>query len=194
MAGRRCSTTSAEAALASAAGLGTAPPIRCRLVTRPGLPEQTERLVTRDRPMMTMRLTYRPASGLGSPRQPATATIEWAGRVGHPASYGLLGGAQALAPRIGHFRLGNPLYKRSLARGTDEVRWGLTQEYEEVVAATLATQPVSVSVSSAAVGQLGSSAQVFKALTIMLCRVLGADVPRADADVWRLWDRCWNET
>jgi hypothetical protein len=87
---------------------------------------------------------------------------------------------------------GNPRFKESLAHGADEVRWGLPEEYIGVVSEALVAQPVSVAISRAAAGQVGSSAKVFRTLAAVLCRVLGGDLPQSDEDLWRLWDRYWN--
>ena len=167
------------------------PELICEAVRRPDPPKQIIRDLQRGTPNMSMRLFYLPGFRTGSAR-PATATVEWAGRAGHPSSYGLLGGAPASVPRWALVEA-DASFRGSLAAEADEVHWGLPDEYERAVWETLVDQPVSAAITHAAAGAVGSSPHVFQALTIMLCRVLGGDLPCDDNDVWRMWDRCWNE-
>ncbi len=138
---------------------------------------------------MSLRIWTTPGVHSGSDL-PATATVEWAGRTGHPSSYGLLGGARSSAPRISVFPSGAK-FRGSLARSSDEVRWGLPAEYEAAIAEAMEDQPQAVVVSQVAHGRIGSSMYVFRCLTVLLCRLLAGGVPNEDAEVWKLRDRCW---
>jgi len=71
------------------------------------------------------------------------------------------------------------------------VRWGLPDEYRSAVVSALDDEVQGALVSQAAHGEMGSSQQVFAALTRLVCRVLAGGLPDDDADVWRLLDKCW---
>lgn len=122
----------------------------------------------------------------------STLTIEWAGRIGHPSSYALLRGWRASRADV-HVPPGGALFKGSLATSVDEVRWGLPPEFEESVLDVLMTRPQPVRVGGAAHGLVGSSAQAFRCVALMLCHMLTVGVPHDDEDIWRLFDRGWNE-
>jgi hypothetical protein len=122
---------------------------------------------------------------------PDSATVEWAGRVGHPSSYGLIAGALAETTGVVAGELPPTRFRDSLAGRSDKVLWGLEDEYRIAIEAALAEEVRSVLVSRVAHGEVGSSAYVFAALTRFLCRVLVADLPTSDEDVWRLFDSCW---
>jgi hypothetical protein len=130
---------------------------------------------------------YRDGSNL-----PTFVNVEWAGRVGHPSSYGLLGGTRARQPDLRIWTSTSP-FKQSSAGSADQVFWGLPAEYEDTIERTLADQASAVSVGTAAHGMVGSSNLVFMGLTTLLCRLLGAGIPINDDDVWRLLDSCWSE-
>jgi hypothetical protein len=109
--------------------------------------------------------------------------IEWAGRRGHPSSYGLLGGSNALVTSLDVPELGT--FQESLAGGLDEVQFGLPAEFRTAVSAGLRS-PVALAV--AAHGSLGSSARVFGQLAAMLSALLVAPTPPTQADaLWALW-------
>jgi hypothetical protein len=118
------------------------------------------------------------------------AHVEWVGRVGHPSSYGLLGGARAEASAVRVQSTGER-FEDSLASTLDDVRWGLEAEYQTAVLEVLSAQPQGVLVSKAAQGALGSSQYVFTQLARFLCAVLETGVPVEDSDVWRLRDEIW---
>jgi hypothetical protein len=120
------------------------------------------------------------------------ATVEWAGRIGHPSSYALLGGNRFSAEGVKVFSTGS-LYKEALAASVEEIRWGLPPEYEEAVMEVLMAQPQPVVVSKSAYGEVSSSVQSFRTIALMLCQILSVGLPEAEDDVWKLFDRCRNE-
>ncbi len=143
--------------------------------------------------MMSMRIRWSPGFRSGS-NLPETAEIEWAGRVGHPSSYGLLGGRRTSGDaQVAVTYDGTPTYKGSLAGRSDKVLWALPAEYERAVINVLRQQPVPVVVTDAAHGEVGSSEYVFHTLAAMLGHVMAAGVPADDDDVWLLLDRCWSD-
>ena len=140
---------------------------------------------------MTLRVELGHRSGRSGSSLPPFATVEWAGRVGHPSSYALLGGTRSDQSRVSQFGSGG-LFKESLAAPADDVCWGLPPEYEDAILEVLAEQPQPVLVGRAAHGAVGSSAKVFRTVALMLSHVLAADLPGNDAAVWQEWDRGWN--
>ena len=149
--------------------------------------EPTTRVVERAQPRMRLRIVRGRSSASGS-HGPTWAHVEWAGRVGHPSSYGFLGGTRVdksgvrVQPSAAKFR-------DSLASAADDVRWGLEPEYEVAILDALESQPQGVLVSQAAQGAIGSSPYVFARLARFLGRILATDVPAEDAEVWRLFDQ-----
>ena len=139
---------------------------------------------------MTLRIETGQGFRSGS-RLPAFATVEWAGRVGHPSSYALLGGTRSDVPRVSLHDSGAS-FGEALAASADDVRWGLPPEYEEAVLTLLADQPQPVLVSRAAYGMVGSSVRAFRAVALLLCQVLASGLPSSDEDAWKLRDQCWN--
>lgn len=119
--------------------------------------------------------------------------VEWAGRAGHPSSYGLLGGAPSDKNRVGVWP-SDAKFNDSLASGADDVRWGLPSEYERAILGAVESEPQRVVVGTAAHGAIGSSSLIFARLAKLLSRLLATDIPSEDEDVWRLVDRIWNET
>jgi len=141
---------------------------------------------------MRMRVHVTPTGAWDRSERPRSLSIEWAGRVGHPSSYGLLGGRPYDAPVVMVESYG-AIYKESLAGPADEVRWGLPDEYRTTIQETLAAQPAIVAVNDAAFAAVGSSAHVFAALATMLATLSTGKLLPDDAELWRLWDRCWND-
>lgn len=109
--------------------------------------------------------------------------VEWAGQVGHPSSYGLLGGRAGEVTRLEVPERGS--YQGSLAGASDEVAFGLPAEYRQAVGQGLRS-PVALTV--AAHGQVGSSAYVFRRLASLLSALISDGVPATDPDLWLLWD------
>jgi hypothetical protein len=118
---------------------------------------------------------------------PLNLTVEWAGRVGHPSSYGLLTGRRSARASIGVPAAG-VAYLDSLASGADDVRWGLPAEYRSAVVETVAGLAHPVRITDAAHGLAGSSPHVFRTLTGLLSRLLTVGVPDEDDELWRLHD------
>ena len=118
---------------------------------------------------------------------PLNLTVEWAGRAGHPSSYGLLTGRRTSRPSIGAPDAG-VAYRDSLAAGADDVRWGLPAEYRRPVADALAALPEPLRITDAAHGLAGSSPHVFRVLTGLLSRMLTTGVPVDDDEIWHLFD------
>lgn len=139
-----------------------------------------------------MRLrVVRGASTPDGSRRPGWVHIEWAGRVGHPSSYGLLGGTRAQASSIRVTESGAKV-RDSLAGAGDDVRWGLEQGYEPAIMAALDAQLQAVLITTAAHGSRGSSPHVFGCLARLLSALVATDVPSEDHDLWRMVDRAWN--
>lgn len=159
---------------------------------RRALPGSDRRVLIRDGTTMSLRVESDVASHTGS-ALPSWATVEWAGRIGHPSSYGLLGGAPARVPSV-NVREGGGRFTDALAASVDDVRWGLPLEYEGPVLEVLVAQPRPVYITRAAHGLIGSSEMVFRALTRLLCQILTAGLPTEDVEVWKLRDRCWNDS
>ncbi|QIM20242.1 hypothetical protein G7075_02225 [Phycicoccus sp. HDW14] len=154
------------------------------------LDEPTTRLVERQGPQTRLRVVR----GVGTPdgsRRPGWLHGEWAGRVGHPSSYGLLGGTRAQASSIRVAESG-ATFRDSLAGASDDVRWGLEQGYEPAIMAALGAQLQPVLITTAAHGSLGSSPHVFGCLARLLSALLATDLPSEDNDLWRMVDRAWN--
>jgi hypothetical protein len=141
--------------------------------------------------MMSLRIETIEPERSGS-RLNAGTTVEWVGRIGHPSSYALLGGRRISSEGVRVFTTG-ARFKDALSGSADEVRWGLLPEYEAAVAEVLRAQPQPVVISKAAHGAIGSSEHAFRAVALMVCQILGTDLPTSDEDVWKLFDRCQNE-
>jgi hypothetical protein len=155
-------------------------------------PGPDRRVLIRDGSTMSLRVE----SGVGfrnGSALPSWAIVEWSGRIGHPSSYGLLGGAPSRVPSVNVSEAGGR-FADSLAGSVDEVRWGLPLEYERPVLEELVALPRPVDVTHAAHGLAGSSEMVFRALTRLLCQILTAGLPTDDLEVWKLRDRCWNDS
>jgi hypothetical protein len=115
---------------------------------------------------------------------PADVCVEWAARPGHPSSYGLLGGHLGAAPSDRDvWPTGQ--YPQSLTGRSDDVEFGLPQEYLDAVEAVRGELVVTV----AAHGRVGSSTVVFRRLASVLIDFLTNGIPVQDAEVWRAWDR-----
>jgi hypothetical protein len=123
---------------------------------------------------------------------PAWVHAEWAGRVGHPSSYGLLGGTRVDKSAV-RIQASGAKFRDSLASGADDVRWGSQPEFEVAILDALQSQPQGVLVSQAAHGAIGSSPYVFARLARFLGRILTTGVPAEDAEVWRLFDQVWSD-
>jgi hypothetical protein len=118
---------------------------------------------------------------------PLNLTVEWAGRSGHPSSYGLLTGRLSARPSIAAPDAG-VAYPDSLAGAADDVRWGLPAEYRRAVAEAVAGLAEPLRITDAAHGLAGSSPYVFRVLTGLLGRMLATGVPVDDDEIWRLHD------
>ena len=100
--------------------------------------------------------------------------VEWAGRLGHPSSYGLLG----IAPGAPRAKIVDAPFPRSLAGRLDVVRFGLPPEYVAVVDGE--------DITVAAHGAAGSSVLVFRALLAVLKKEIV--MKASDSDVWKVFD------
>src|SRR5215475_4573286 len=143
--------------------------------------EPTTRVVERAQPRMRLRIVRGRSSTSGS-HGPTWAHVEWAGRVGHPSSYGFLGGTRVDKSGV-RVQPSGAKFRDSLASAADDVRWGLEPEYEVAILDALESQPQGVLVSQAAQGAIGSSPYVFARLARFLGRILATDVPDEDAEV-----------
>jgi hypothetical protein len=157
---------------------------------RPTVPGPEQRVLVRSNGTMTLRVET--AEGFRSGSQlPSFATVEWAGRIGHPSSYALLGGTRSDTAGVSVHASGAS-FKEALAAPTDDVRWGLPSEYEEAIVSLLADQSQRVLVSRAAYGVVGSSERAFRAVALPLSQILASGLPSAEDAVWKLRDHCWN--
>lgn len=113
--------------------------------------------------------------------------VEWAGQVGHPSSYALLGGRLSDGtPGQVRVDLTGP-YVGSLAGAADVVEFGLQEEYAVAVRRGVNG---AVQVTIAAHGRVGSSPVVFARVGRLLAVFLRHGVPADDADVWQAWALC----
>lgn len=120
-------------------------------------------------------------------------TIEWAGRTGHPSSYGLLSGTEAETCRV-EVAAERGRFRDALAPSShDEVFWGLPAEYESAVVSVLHEAQPPLLVAGAAHGLVGSSQHVFAALTRLLRRLLVDGIPADEDALWQLRDACWTD-
>jgi hypothetical protein len=71
--------------------------------------------------------------------------------------------------------------------------WGLPDEFHSDIEFVLKDELMAVRITGAAHAEIGSSRQIFAALTRLLCRVLAGGLPEADHDVWKLFDNCWSQ-
>jgi hypothetical protein len=156
------------------------------------VPGPDRRVLIRDGSTMSLRVESGVTSRTGS-ALPSWATVEWSGRIGHPSSYGLLGGTPSRVPSVNVGEAGGR-FADSLAASADDVRWGLPPEYEGPVLEVLVAQPRPVHINRAAHGLVGSSEVVFRAVTRLLCQILTAGLPADDLEVWKLRDACWNDS
>ena len=109
--------------------------------------------------------------------------IEYAGRVGHPSSYGLLGGSLSTSTHPVELRLDGEPFAATMAAREDAARFGLPAEYSTAVASALSD---GVVVTVAAHGLASSSQLVFASLASALSRWLAAGLPD-DPDV--MWEQ-----
>lgn len=143
--------------------------------------------------MMKLRVWHTPMFSRDGSALPTTVKLEWAGRVGHASSYGLLGGHRASAGDAGIGHLRDVAFDGSLAGRCDHVRHGLPDDYRSTVVDVVCASPIPVRISAAAHGEIGSSQLVFRTLAHLLCRLLATGVPADDEVVWSFWDQCRDE-
>ena len=153
---------------------------------RPPMSRRQALLVTRETPPMSLRI-WAPCGVRRDSLLPLNLTVEWAGRVGHPSSYGLLTGRLSARASIGAPGAG-AAYPDSLASDADDVRWGLPVGYRPAVAEAIAGLAQPLRITDAAHGLVGSSPHVFRVLTGLLSGLLAVGVPIDDDDLWRLFD------
>lgn len=118
----------------------------------------------------------------------AGVAVEWAGRVGHPTSYMLIGGSPADRFSV-KASPGGPLFDTSLAGSGDVVRFGLPVEYRRAVEQGAAITPdgVACEVSIAGHGEIGSSIVAFRAGTIFLRAIMDRVASLSDEDLSARW-------
>ena len=108
--------------------------------------------------------------------------VEWAGRIGHPSSYALLGGALVPPPEPDQ---DTGWVKNTLAGRLDRVHSGLLAEYREAVNSATDGR---LHIATAAHGEIGSSQLVFSRVATVLLAILDNGVPDSEEALWRLWD------
>jgi len=107
--------------------------------------------------------------------------IEWSGQLGHPSSYGMLGGHAGTGVLVDE----RGPWKRSLARRADAVEFGLPAEYSKAIQPIVADR---VRVTQAANGAAGSSIAVFRDLAALLVRLVDLEKRPNSDELWALWD------
>lgn len=111
--------------------------------------------------------------------------LEFAGRIGHPSSYGLLGGHGVPGQTTYELRVaGRPFVESMAARG-DDVEFGLPSEYRRAISGSVATGLV---VTVAAHGRVSSSQLVFRWLALTLRDWLRHGVPEQPEPAWERFD------
>jgi hypothetical protein len=119
-----------------------------------------------------------------------SAGIEWAGRKGHPSSYGMLGGfaSEGTPGAVFDQHLSGVLSKKTLARSADHVTAALPDEYRPAIASMAEARRLHLVITVAAEGAIGSSSSVFASLTAMLLSAAVSDGwPSTGHDVFALW-------
>jgi hypothetical protein len=106
-------------------------------------------------------------------------------QVGHPSTYGLLGGREARGETESPFNLPLGRYTASLAGKADVVEFGLPSQYERVVLDEGRSRFI---VTVAAHSRVSSSPLVFRGLARMLVWVLDHGTPTTDEEMWAAWD------
>jgi hypothetical protein len=125
----------------------------------------------------------RPAPGV----DPTTMIcVEGAGgMVGHPSTYGLLGGREAHGEADSPVDLLRGPSQAALAGRADIVEFGFPTDFERVV---LEEARARIIITVAAHGLASSSPLVFRGLTRMLLWVLDHGIPTTDEQMWSAWD------
>lgn len=154
----------------------------------PAISDGMGRLLDRASPWERMRIYTDGESPHGAQLPAGAVCLEWAGRTGHPSSYGLLGGwrdgtGAMLAPTDGE------PFKSALAGNNDNVFFGLPAQYRDAVEQVQRTQS-DIVFAVAAHGLVGSSEWVFRRLARALAAGLSdARLLSDDAAFWQEWDR-----
>lgn len=131
----------------------------------------------------------------GETTAPAERVVaEWAGRTGHPSSYGLLGATAPNGPMetsIDIAQEGAP-FDASLAGANDQVVSGLLDDYRAAIRAASSVFTFPMIVQVAAHGAIGSSELVFERLTDLVAPLVWcSDNERTDDIVGLWWERAW---
>jgi len=148
------------------------------------------RSLSRDRPIARIRLWMAGASPDGPPLPLASTVAEWAGRTGHPTSYGLLGVAPASCSGVRFLLPEGRVFVGALAGRNDEVIFGLPEPYRKEVESVLLGDPTrGWDVVVAAHGRVGSSQMAFRRLATFVLNLHELDFSNAsDEDLWAAWD------
>lgn len=112
--------------------------------------------------------------------------VEWAGRVGHPSSYGCLGGrgSSRTGVDVHSARSGRP-FRTSLAGRGDTVCWGLPDEYRTALDGVA----LDLIVTHAAHGHASSSNFVFTSLARVLMLILRTRNRASDHQIEAAWEK-----
>lgn len=114
--------------------------------------------------------------------------VEWAGQVGHPSSYALLGGALAAEHAI-CVETDGPLFDDSLAGSGDVVRFGLPAEYREVVGRVADRDGRPLAILIAAQGECGSSLVACSPAASFLVALANGAGRLRDDELWTTWQQ-----
>ncbi len=132
----------------------------------------------------------------GQPKYSDVLFIEYQGRLGHPSSYGMLGGAavtsEVSVPTGGALSCDGKPYPESLAGLSDDVSFGLPAEFLaeiRLASSELLADRYGLSIEIAAHGRVGSSPYVFGALARFLISMLQEPVTVGSTDqmIRSLW-------
>lgn len=141
---------------------------------------------------MQLRVTTGGDSPDGRKLSQNAVVVEWAGRVGHPTSYALLG----LVPRSSGVTFSMSTdrapFPESLAGASDEVTFDdLNDRWRAVIREVLEQTARGWDVVVAAAGKYGSSEMAFR----FVAAFIGAFIPSLEegneldeAEVWAAWD------
>ena len=153
------------------------------------------RMLDRGAPMARMRLWAGGEFPYGQTLASEAVVAEWAGRTGHPTSYGLLG----LSRRGVRYPVSAPdhgdQFMDALAGCNDTVRFGLPDLYRDAVESVLQLAGLlDLVVVVAAHGEVGSSQFAFRRLASFVAHVMPTDLGvSSDEEVWAVWDAAAEE-
>lgn len=164
------------------------------LVRQDGGVEVNSLYIERPSPLTKLRIWRGGGSPVETPLPDNAVIVEWAGQLGHPTSYALLG----LSPRRPGVAVSLPTDKAkfeiSLADGLDEVTWGELGDAElDAIREVLGEdQTLGWEILVAASGRVGSSPAAFRWVARFIRNLYTLDVTE-DASLERIW-ATWDDS